>query len=158
MPLESILARTNGPRTACLVSANLCRDRARRILTLKQRTQGLITLLYNLITGHDSHTNLRIAAESAKIAREARQDSTSLKIIAAMAMLYLPPTFVCSLFGTNLVALNTNMSQPALVVSRLWWLYIAFTVPLMILTVLGFVVWRRWREKARAKPVQEFEV
>jgi Mg2+ and Co2+ transporter CorA len=137
---------------------DLCRDRARRILNLKQRTQGLITLLYNLITGHDSSTNLRIAAESAKIAHEAKRDSTSMKIIAAMAMLYLPPTFVCSLFGTNLVALNTSAPQPTFVVSRLWWLYIIFTVPLMITTVLGFVVWRRWREGGRAVAVQEFEV
>ena len=65
--------------------------------------------------------NLRIAAQSANIASETRKDSTSMKIIAAVTLLYLPPTFVCSLFGTNLVALDTtnNSSETKFVVSEL---------------------------------------
>jgi Mg2+ and Co2+ transporter CorA len=118
-------------------------------MNLQRRTSNFITLLYNLITGHDSTINLKIASESAKIAREARKDSISMKIIAAMTLLYLPATFVCSLFGTNLIALDTSTdnSEPIFVVSRLWWLYLVFSVPLTIFTMAGFLLWRRFREQ-----------
>jgi hypothetical protein len=127
---------------------DFCEDRHRRILNLRQRTNNFITLLYNLITGHDSTVNLRIATQSASIAREARKDSMSMKIIAAVTLIYLPATFVCSLFGTNLVSFDTspNSNQSEFVVSRWWWLYLAFAIPLTVLTMFGFWLWRRFRE------------
>lgn len=136
-------------RDDLLMLHDLCEDRHRRIMNLQRRTSNFITLLYNLITGHDSTINLKIASESAKIAREARKDSISMKIIAAMTLLYLPATFVCSLFGTNLIALDTSTdnSEPIFVVSRLWWLYLVFSVPLTIFTMAGFLLWRRFREQ-----------
>lgn len=132
---------------------DFCADRQQQIQTLQRRTQDFITLLYNLITGHDSATNVRLATQSAQIAHEARKDSTSMKVIAAVTMFYLPATFVCSLFGTNLVALDTSdPGQPTFVVSRMWWLYLACAVPLTVVTMLGFVAWRRWREGRRLIP------
>ncbi|KAJ5350135.1 hypothetical protein N7541_007862 [Penicillium brevicompactum] len=136
-----------------LMLHDLCDDRHRRILNLQRRTSNFVTLLYHLITGHDSTINLQIATESAKIARDARKDSMSMKIIAGMTMLYLPATFVCSLFGTNLIVLDTpnDQSEPVFMVSRLWWLYPAFAVPLTVFTMAGFILWRRFREQKPRK-------
>ncbi|KAJ5970424.1 uncharacterized protein N7479_000342 [Penicillium vulpinum] len=135
-------------RDDLLALRDFCDDRHRRILNLHQRTNNFITLLYNLITGHDSTVNLQIATQSARIARDARKDSMSMKIIAAVTLIYLPATFVCSLFGTNLVAFDTSSEggEPSFVVSSLWWLYLAFAVPLTMLTMFGFWLWRRFRE------------
>jgi uncharacterized BrkB/YihY/UPF0761 family membrane protein len=71
-----------------------------------------------------------------------------MKIIAAVTLIYLPATFVCSLFGTNLVSFDTspNSNQSEFVVSRWWWLYLAFAIPLTVLTMFGFWLWRRFRE------------
>lgn len=132
-------------RDSLLSLKDLAHDQDRQIVNAQRKTQLFITLLYNLITGHDSGINLRIASETAKVAHEAKKDSTSMKIIAGVTMFYLPATFVCSLFGTNFVALNTNTSEPTFVVSKLWWLYIAFAVPLTAATMMGFLIWRRWR-------------
>ncbi|KAL1968633.1 hypothetical protein VTN77DRAFT_1459 [Rasamsonia byssochlamydoides] len=145
-------------RDNLLCLRDFCLDRERQILNLRRRTQDFITLLYNLITGHDSATNLRIAAQSAHIAHESKKDSTSMKIIAAVTLFYCPATFVCSLFGTNLVALNTNDEEPTFVVSKMWWLYIVCAVPLTVVTMLGFVVWRRWREGRREQIPEKFDV
>lgn len=136
-------------RDDLLMLHDLCDDRHRRIVNLQRRTSNFVTLLYNLITGHDSTINLNIATESAKIARDTRKDSASMKIIAAMTLLYLPATFVCSLFGTNLIALDTSTdgNEPVFIVSSLWWLYVAFAVPLTALTMIGFLLWRRFRER-----------
>ncbi|KAK2765206.1 hypothetical protein FQN54_008905 [Arachnomyces sp. PD_36] len=137
-------------RDDLLALRDFCEDRHRRILNLRQRTNNFITLLYNLITGHDSSINLRIAAQSANIARESRKDSMSMKVIAGLTLLYLPAMFVCSLFGTNLIALDTSTSgEPTFVVSRLWWMYLAFAVPLTVLTMSGFLLWRRLREQRK---------
>jgi len=140
-------------RDDLLALRDFCDDRHRRILNLRQRTNNFITLLYNLITGHDSTVNLQIAIQSAKIARDARKDSMSMKIIAAVTLIYLPGTFVCSLFGTNLVAFDTSSdgSEPSFVVSRLWWVYLAFAVPLTMLTMFGFWLWRRFREAPKQR-------
>jgi Mg2+ and Co2+ transporter CorA len=132
-------------RDSLLSLKDLAHDQDRQIVNSQRKTQLFITLLYNLITGHDSGINLRIASETAKVAHEAKKDSTSMKIIAGVTMFYLPATFVCSLFGTNFVALNTNTSEPTFIVSKLWWVYIAFAVPLTAATIICFILWRRWR-------------
>ncbi|KAJ5833410.1 hypothetical protein N7474_001721 [Penicillium riverlandense] len=147
-------------RDDLLMLHDLCDDRHRRIMNLQRRTNNFVTLLYNLITGHDSTINLKIATESAKIAQDARKDSVSMKIIAGMTLLYLPATFVCSLFGTNLIALDTSTdnSEPLFVVSHLWWLYLAFAVPLTVFTMFGFLLWRRFREQYPGKRASELDV
>ncbi|CRG86354.1 hypothetical protein PISL3812_03359 [Talaromyces islandicus] len=128
----------------CLKESAL--DRERQIINLQRKTQIFVTLLYHLITGHDSAINLRIASETANVSHEAKKDSTSMKIIAGVTMFYLPATFVCSLFGTNFVALDTNgPSDPNFVVSKFWWVYLAFAIPLTGLTFCCFWFWRRWR-------------
>jgi hypothetical protein len=128
----------------CLKDSAL--DRERQIINLQRKTQIFVALLYNLITGHDSAINLRIASETANVSHEAKKDSTSMKIIAGVTMFYLPATFVCSLFGTNFVALDTNgPSDPNFVVSKFWWVYLAFAIPLTGFTVFCFWLWRRWR-------------
>jgi hypothetical protein len=145
-------------RDNLLCLRDFCTDRERQILNLRRRTQDFITLLYNLITGRDSATNLRIAAQNAHIAHKSRQDSTSMKVIAGVTMFYLPATFVCSLFGTNLVALNTNDTEPTFVVSKMWWLYLVCTVPLTAMTILAFMSWRRWMEGRKGLIPEKSEV
>jgi len=59
-----------------------------------------------------------------------------MKTIATLTMLYLPATFVCSFFGTNFFALDTNgPGQLSFVVSNIWWVYVVTTVPSTLLTV-----------------------
>jgi hypothetical protein len=132
-------------RDSLLSLKDSAHDQHRQLINSERKTQLFITLLYHLITGHDSGINLRIASETAKVAHEAKKDSTSMKIIAGVTMFYLPATFVCSLFGTNFVALNTSTSEPTFIVSKLWWVYVAIAVPLTVATMMGFLVWRRWR-------------
>jgi Mg2+ and Co2+ transporter CorA len=69
------------------------------------------------------------AATSTTIAREAKADGTSMKVIAALTMVFLPGTCLSSIFG--MAALEHAK----------WWLYVALTLPLTILVV---VVWWLW--------------
>jgi protein-S-isoprenylcysteine O-methyltransferase Ste14 len=69
------------------------------------------------------------ASTSTTIAREAKADGNSMKVIAALTMVFLPGTFLSSVFG--MAALNNAH----------WWLYVALTLPL---TFLVLVTWWLW--------------
>jgi uncharacterized membrane protein YwaF len=104
------------------------------------------------MANRDSLTSQTIATESTIIAHEARQDSSSMKTIAVLTMFFLPATFVSSLLGTNLVALNTNGNGRAkFVVSELWWIYLVSAVPLTLFTLFVWWFWLNRRAKARRR-------
>jgi Mg2+ and Co2+ transporter CorA len=69
------------------------------------------------------------AATSTTIARETREDGNSVKIIAALTMVFLPGTYLSSVFG-----------MAALENAR-WWLYMAITLPRTILVLAVWWVW-----------------
>lgn len=93
--------------------------------------------VFNLVNQHDSQVNATIATESASIAREARSDSSSMKTIAALTMVFLPGTYIAAIFGMNLF----NYSAGTIHVSAHWWLYVAITIPMTILTIGTWWAW-----------------
>ena len=71
-----------------------------------------------------------------------RKDSTAMKTIATLTMLFLPATFVSGLFGTNFFALFPDpVNGSTFVVSDHWWILITCSVPL---TLLVLTIWRFW--------------
>lgn len=147
------IERLERVRDGLLCLEDFCIDRARRLQNRKQRVQNLIALIYNLTANKDSITNLKIASESTEIARETRKDSVAMKTIAFLTMLYLPATFVCSLFGTNFFALDISADHSTtLLVSKLWWVYVVVSLSLTLLTLLCWIWWLKGRaRKPRAR-------
>ena len=88
--------------------------------------------LFNTLAIQDSQTNVFTA-------HAVRKDSSAMKMIAIMTMLFLPATFVSSLFGTNFFALQVSESgSTTLFVSNLWWVYVICAVPL---TLVVYIFW-----------------
>jgi Mg2+ and Co2+ transporter CorA len=83
----------------------------------------------------------------------ARQDNNNMKLIAVVGLVYLPGTFVSSLFGMNFFSFDEENGQQRWGISRNFWLYWAITVPLTLCTM---VIWAlanhgdlvRWRLRA----------
>jgi len=71
------------------------------------------------------------------IAREAKKDSASMKTIAALTMLFLPGTYIATMFGMSFF----TFSDAGLTVSGHWWIYVAVTVPT---TITLSVIWWAW--------------
>jgi Mg2+ and Co2+ transporter CorA len=93
------------------------------------------------MASRDSLTNIRIAGESTKIAQETRRDSFAMKTIAVLTMLYLPATFVSSVFGTNFFAMSSGgPGRPSTVISRNWWIGVLVAAGLTMAT-MGVWVW-----------------
>lgn len=58
--------------------------------------------IYNLIAQRDAVAGMRLAEESAEIARQSQKaaeaalrESSSMKTIAVLTLIFLPPTFLC---------------------------------------------------------------
>ncbi|KAF2640319.1 hypothetical protein P280DRAFT_360775, partial [Massarina eburnea CBS 473.64] len=85
----------------------------------KSRRDIAMNLVFNLVTQQD-------AATSTTIAREAKADGTSMKIIAALTMVFLPGTYLSSVFGM------------ASLENAHWWLYVALMLPL---TLFVLIIW-----------------
>ena len=83
------------------------------------------------------------------LAKAAKSDSNSMKVIAVMTMAFLPGTFVAALFAVPSLQWG---STP--VIQDDFWVYLAFTLPA---TAMVFVVWfafsegsSLWRSASRA--------
>lgn len=79
----------------------------------------------------------RTADESKGIAVETRRDSTSMKTIAGLTIIYLPSTFAATIFSTGFFSYSAGPQQSLHVDGEIW----KFVVVSLILTVLTIVVW-----------------
>ncbi|PNH38239.1 hypothetical protein VD0004_g8586 [Verticillium dahliae] len=81
-----------------------------------------------------THEDARLGAE---LAEAARKDSSAMRSIAMMTMLFLPGAFFAAIFSIE------SLPNPA---KEEFWIFWAFTLPS---TILVFLVWRchRWSQK-----------
>lgn len=103
----------------------------RWLSSYKSRKDTAMNLVFNLVTQQDSKT-------SADIARDTKNDSASMKVIAAMTMLFLPTTAISGAFS---MCFFTVDAATGLEVSRKVWLSVACAVPLTLLIVLLWWAW-----------------
>ena len=84
----------------------------------------------------DQRSSIQIADSSHTIAIESKRDNLSMMTIAAITMIFLPGTFVASLFAMPLFD-RTHGD----VFRSSFWIYWAITVPLTVLTLLLWLTW-----------------
>ncbi|KAL2820314.1 hypothetical protein BJX63DRAFT_380395 [Aspergillus granulosus] len=70
-----------------------------------------------------------------------QEDSTMMKTIAFVSMVYLPGTFVSGVFGTNFF--DFDSPTPGLWDHSHFWLYWAVAVPLTVATMASWAAWHR---------------
>ena len=98
--------------------------------------------LFALLTHEDAHASIELAAAS-------RRDSSSMKTIAIMTMVFLPATFYAALFAVP----SLQWDRGDTVVQDNFWIYWAFTLPTTAVVFVGWmgITGRSWiREKALA--------
>lgn len=99
--------------------------------------------LYSIISQVDNRLN-------AKMAAAASRDSAAMKTLAFLTTLFLPGTFVASVFSTGMFEWQrdpSDVQKTGKVVSDLFWVYWAFAVPLTIIVGVGWRVWWSWEKK-----------
>ena len=79
---------------------------------------------------------------NAKIALSSKEDSIAMKTLAFITALFLPGTFIASLFSSNMFdwqASSDGSERPT--VSHYFWIYWVVAAPLTILVLIGWVWW-----------------
>jgi hypothetical protein len=104
----------------------------RWLLSYKSRKDIAMNLVFNLVTQQDSQTNTSIA-------RDTKDDSANMKIIAVLTMLFLPATAVSSVFG--MAMFQPSQADGRIRVAANWWLFPAITLPLTVFTILLWWLW-----------------
>lgn len=109
----------------------------------KGLAQALVQTIYSLVGQRDNERNIeaaqvsqQIAKDSRKVAILTRKDSTDMRIIAAVTLVFLPGTFVASFFSTTFF--NFQSSAGNSLVSRWFYLYWMVT---FLLTIVVLCAW-----------------
>lgn len=68
-----------------------------------------------------------------------------MRIIAAVTLIFLPPTFTATFFSTGFFSFYGPDGSPAMTTS-MFWLYWVVTVPLTLVVLLGWLGASRYRK------------
>lgn len=110
---------------------------------VQQRVQVQIAALFHLIAQQDNAIAFETASSTRSIAYSSQQDSSSMKMLALVAMFFLPPSFVAALFSTpvfdwDAAAQSEDMNSIGVSIRPQFKLFWAITLPV---TALTFVVY-----------------
>ncbi|KAI2623067.1 hypothetical protein GGS26DRAFT_567027 [Hypomontagnella submonticulosa] len=106
-----------------------------RINHLKQRADVQTTAITNLLAQRNNQTNRELAESSTSIARDTRRDSSAMKSIAILTMVFLPATFTATYFSTPAMT-ELEPSQ-----SLYWAVTVPLTLVVVFIWVLSFYFW-----------------
>ncbi|KAK2064524.1 hypothetical protein LY76DRAFT_587381 [Colletotrichum caudatum] len=99
--------------------------------------------LYNLLSQRESKIQFQMAGEQRRLAHASKRDSTAMKTISLLGAVFLPGTFLASVFSMTFFDFGKDADP---VISKEIWVYFAITIPLTILIVGGWMIFDRWRE------------
>ncbi|KAH7110705.1 hypothetical protein EDB81DRAFT_849129 [Dactylonectria macrodidyma] len=125
-PVQNELRETLQYRRSLFRSSQL------RLGSLQKRIDNAITLSFHLVTQQDSMVMI--------------QDSNSMKVIAAITMIFLPTTGVATVIGSQLLFSKVQSDGDTWDVSltplfwTMWWI----SIPLTIFVVLLAIFWHWW--------------
>ncbi|KAI1779752.1 hypothetical protein F4818DRAFT_152102 [Hypoxylon cercidicola] len=91
----------------------------------------------------DTDASMELARLSVELTKAAKADSSSMKVIAVMTMIFLPGTFFAALFAIPSLSWDNQD-----VVGDKFWIYWAFTIPF---TLVIFLLWLTITQRSQMK-------
>ncbi|KAI1156598.1 hypothetical protein F4825DRAFT_403341 [Nemania diffusa] len=113
-----------------------------------ERLKGQREVMLSILDQRESRLSLRIAAQQHRLADASKRDSTSMKTLTFFGSLFLPGTFISSLFSMSFFDFRQDLKNST---SRNLWLYFVLMVPL---TIFFVSIWW-WVDQARCKQIDE---
>ena len=115
---------------------------------VQQRVQVQIAALFHLIAQQDNAIAFETASATRSIAKDSLQDSSSMKMLALVAMFFLPGSFVAALFSAPLFdwdgadkKASDNPGSIALGTKPQFALFWAVAIPLTVVTFGLYAMW-----------------
>ncbi|KAF3247957.1 hypothetical protein TWF192_006447 [Orbilia oligospora] len=155
--IESIAPSTKEIRPYLMAEINNLKSRCNSSTLYAQGIQRNIsftqTAIYNLIAQRDSKVNIELAKDSRMLAIASKRDSSSMKTIAVLTIVFLPGTFVSALFA--MPVLNWEAKSYPEVTTDKFWVYWAVTLPMTLLVILTWIVWTKRQSWLNRKDHEE---
>ncbi|KAK4221982.1 hypothetical protein QBC38DRAFT_107438 [Podospora fimiseda] len=114
------------------------------------RVDVQIRALFHLIAQQDNAIAFDTASATRSIAASSLQDSSSMKMLALVAMFFLPGSFVAALFSTPLFEYQGYENKMGLGTRPQFVLFWVVTTPLTVGVFIMYFVWM-WRQKKKDK-------
>ncbi|KAL9082249.1 MAG: hypothetical protein Q9165_008924 [Trypethelium subeluteriae] len=111
-------------------------------MNYKNRKDSTMSLVYNLVTQRDAANNIEMTADM-------KRDSTSMNAIAALTMVFLPGTFTASIMSAGIF--SSVAHSRSISVSGIWWLWLAITLPLTVIVMVCWWIYKRRKDVAKLK-------
>ncbi|KAF2455662.1 hypothetical protein BDY21DRAFT_373276 [Lineolata rhizophorae] len=111
----------------------------------QKRIDSLFSVLYNRMIIRET----RVAFE---VSKAAKKDSSAMKTIAFLTLIYLPSTFDSSTFSTTIFDFQ-NWGEKS-VASPGWWTYFISCVALTFVTIVTWFAWSRHEDKKWNRYIQ----
>lgn len=93
-----------------------------------------------------------MAGQQRRLAHSSKRDSASMKTLSLLGAVFLPATYLASLFGMNFFNFQQDGADDAPVISPLLWIYFVITVPVTVVIVM---FWRWWDQRREARNAAE---
>lgn len=127
---------------------------------VQQRVQIQIAALFHLIAQQDNAIAFDAARATRSIAASSLDDSSSMKMLALVAMFFLPGSFVAALFAAPLFAWDEALARGGMGVATrpqfaLFW---AVTAPLTVLVFVLYGLWMCVQRRRANKGLQGLDV
>lgn len=117
-------------RSNLLYRHSLFKSTDLRLRSLSKRIDNAINLAFNMVTQQDSMVML--------------QDSSSMKIIAAITLLFLPTTTVATIAGSQLFLSSVNEDNWLIQTSPLFRTLWSISIPLTLVVGILALAWYWW--------------
>ncbi|KAM5351369.1 hypothetical protein ACJ41O_004092 [Fusarium nematophilum] len=124
------------------------------IHTTLERLKVQREALYNIMSQREARLNLEIAGEQRRIAHASKRDSTAMKTLSLMGALFLPGTYLASVFSMTFFNFEEGADP---VVSVQLWIYFAVTVPVTALIVGCWLYIDKRRQEQHKKDDADLE-
>ena len=110
--------------------------------------------LYNIMSQREARLNLEIAGEQRRIANASKRDSTAMKGLSLMGALFLPGTYLASVFSMTFFNFQSDANP---VVSSDLWIYFIVTIPITAVILLAWMWFDRRRERKYKQDDEDLE-
>lgn len=122
---------------------------------IRGMAQSQIDLLFSIVTQRDALVSRKANDLNLEIARATREDSISISTFTFITAIFLPPTFVATLFSMSMFdwsSENSTSGSGRDTLSKQFWVFWAVSVPLTVATIGGWYIWythadKKWQRR-----------
>lgn len=133
-----------------------------KVAYTRSSVQDQVQAIYSLINQREARSQVELARTSRRLAELSRRDSTDMRVISAVTLVFLPATFTSTFFSTSFFDFQPSSDGSGggsggggrrRVVSDWVWLYWAVTA---VLTAAVLGLWWFFSRRQNAKALAEF--